>query len=271
MSSPTIAPAPRRTTTHPFSDALTMLGRNLTRMQRDPSQVIVVIALPVIFLLLFVYVFGNTLGAGISVSGTDGYLGYVVPGILIIGLAASAQGTSVSVNTDMTEGIIARFRTMAIARGAVLTGHVAGAIIQTLLGIVGVLAISLLLGYRPAADATDWLGVVGVLTLITFALSWLAVAIGTFANSATVASNMPMPLVLLPFLGSSFVPAESMPDGLRWFSEYQPFTPFIESVRSLLDGAPAGDDILATAIWSFAIAVLGYVWALAQYNRKSIR
>lgn len=271
MSSATIAPAPRKTTPHPFSDALTMLGRNLKRMQRDPSQVIVVIALPVIFLLLFVYVFGNTLGAGIGFQGTDGYLEYVVPGILLIGVAAGAQGTSVSVNTDMTEGIIARFRTMAIARGAVLTGHVVGAIIQTLLGMVGVLAISFLLGYRPEAGAADWLGVVGVLALIAFALSWLSVAIGTFANSATVASNLPMPLVLLPFLGSSFVPADSMPDGLRWFTEHQPFTPFIESVRSLLDGVPAIDDILTAAIWCGAIAFLGYVWALAQYNRKSIR
>ncbi|WP_221351095.1 ABC transporter permease [Streptomyces beigongshangae] len=271
MSGATLAPAARSTASHPFSDALTMLGRNLRRMQRDPSQVIVVVALPVIFLLLFVYVFGNTLGAGIGTGGTDAYLEYVVPGILLIGVAAGAQGTSVSVNTDMTEGIIARFRTMAIARGAVLTGHVAGAIIQTLLGMAGVLAISLLLGYRPAADAVDWLGVAGVLTMVAFALSWLAVAIGTFANSATIASNLPMPLVLLPFLGSSFVPADSMPDGVRWFSEYQPFTPFIESVRSLLDGTPAGDDILAAAAWCCAIALLGYVWALAQYNRRSIR
>ncbi|WP_310726169.1 ABC transporter permease [Streptomyces sp. N2A] len=271
MSSATIAPAPRKTTPHPFSDALTMLGRNLKRMQRDPSQVIVVIALPVVFLLLFVYVFGNTLSTGIGVHGTAGYLSYVVPGILVIGVAAGAQGTSISVNTDMTEGIIARFRTMAIARGAVLTGHVVGAIIQTFLGMLGVMAISLLLGYRPAADIADWFGVVGVLALIAFALSWLSVAMGTFANSATVASNLPMPLVLLPCLGSGFVPAGSMPDGLRWFSEHQPFTPFIECIRSLLNGTPAGDDFLATAIWCVAIALLGYTWALAQYNRKSIR
>lgn len=215
--SATIATTTHRTTTYPFSDALTMLGRNLRRAQRDPSQVIVVIALPVIFLLLFVYVFGNTLGSGIGIHGTDSYLSYIVPGVLVFGVTAGAQGTSVSVNTDMTERIIARFRTMAIARSAVLTGHVAGSMIQTLLGMVGVLAISLLLGYRPAADAGDWVGVVTLLALITFALNWISVALGTFANSATVASNLPMPLVLLPFLGSGFVPTGSMPDGLRWY------------------------------------------------------
>ncbi|MVO86192.1 ABC transporter permease [Streptomyces sp. p1417] len=269
--STTLAPAPRSTATHPFTDTLTMLGRNLKRMQRNPTQVIVVIAVPVIFLVLFVHVFGNTIGAGIGAHGTDRYLAYVVPGVLVLGISAGSQTTSVTVNTDMTEGIIARFRTMAIARGAVLTGHVLGSMIQTLLGMAGVTGIALLLGYRPDASAVDWLGTAAVVTMIAFALSWLAVALGTSAGSASVASNLPMPLVLLPFLGSGFVPADTMPDGLRWFSEHQPFTPFIDAVRGLLDGRPAGEDIVLTAVWCGAIAVVGYAWALAQYNRKSVR
>jgi ABC-2 type transport system permease protein len=258
-------------TTHVLRDAATMLSRNLTHVRRDPSQVLVVIALPIIFLLLFVYVFGATLGSGIGVEGTSGYLDYVMPGVLALGIAAGAQGTAVSVCTDMTEGIISRFRTMAISRAAVLTGHVVGAMLQIALGLAGVVGLALLLGYRPDATVTDWAGVIGVSAMITFALTWLAVAIGTFARTATTASNMPMPLVLLPFLGSGFVPADTMPDALRWFAQNQPFTPFVDSLRGLLAGQPDASAILAAAAWCAGISLVGYVWALTQYNRRSVR
>ena len=273
----TTAPTPgspngdRQGSSRPLRDALTMLSRNLTHMQRDPSQVLVVVALPVIFLLLFVFVFGNTLSGGLGVAGTAGYLDYVMPGVLVLGVAAGAQGTAVSVCTDMTEGVIARFRTMDISRSAVLTGHVASGVIQTALGLIGVIVVALLLGYRPGGHPASWAAAIGVLALITFALTWLAVAIGTFANSPTIASNLPMPLVLLPFLGSGFVPTNSMPAGLRWFSEHQPFTPFIEAVRGLLAGEPDTSDILTTLAWCAGIALVGYLWALTQYHRKSIR
>jgi ABC-2 type transport system permease protein len=254
------------------SDSLTMLRRNLLHMRRYPSMTLLLIGMPVIFLLLFVYVFGGTLGAGLGEPGGRGaYLAYVVPGILLIGVASGATGTAISVAMDMTEGIVARFRTMAISRAAVLTGHVVGSVLQTLLAMAVVIAVALLIGYRPSAGPVAWLEVIGVLTLITFALTWLAVALGMLTRSVESASNLPMPLSLLPFLGSGFVPTASMPTGIRWFAEYQPFTPVMQTLRGLLTGAPIGNSGLLAVGWCVAIALGGYLWSRALYERSSAR
>ena len=160
--------------------------------------------MPIIFLLLFVYVFGGTLGAGLGTpgGGRAEYLNYVVPGILLMTIAAAVNGTSVSVAMDKTEGIVARFRTMAIARASVLTGHVLGSVIQTLLSLLIVLLVAIALGFRPSAGPLGWLAVFAVLAMTSFALTWLAVALGLVARTVEEASNTPMPLILLPFLGS---------------------------------------------------------------------
>lgn len=261
------------TMTYTVTDSMTMLRRNLRHAVRYPSLTLLVAAMPVIFLLLFVFVFGDTLGAGLTgVSGGRAeYIAYVTPGILIMGIAGSAQGTAISVAMDMTEGIIARFRTMSISRASVLIGHVVGAVIQTMLGLVVVLGVALLIGFRPTAGPVEWLGVVGVLVLLSFALTWLSVALGLVTKSVETASNLPMPLLLLPFLGSGFVPTDSMPAGLRAFAEYQPFTPFIETLRGLLLGTPIGNSALIAVIWSAVIALGGYLWALKLYNRDPSR
>jgi ABC-2 type transport system permease protein len=215
------------------ADSATMLRRQLRHMLRYASMTLMLIGMPIVFLLLFVYVFGGTLGAGLGgpAGGREEYLDVVVPGILLIGVASGAIGTAISVAMDMTEGIIARFRTMAVFRLSVLTGHVLGSMIQTMLGLVVVTGVALLIGFRPNASPVEWLAAAGILAGITFALTWLCVAFGLVAKTVEAASNLPQPLVFVPFPGSGFVPTDSMPTGLRWFAEYQPFTPVMDTVR----------------------------------------
>jgi ABC-2 type transport system permease protein len=256
--------------TYAVSDSATMLRRNLKHQLRYPSVTLMLVGMPIVFLLLFVYVFGGQLGAGLP--GTHGnrasYLTYVVPGILIMAVASAALGTAISVATDMTGGIIDRFRTMAIARGAVLIGHVIGSMIQTVIAVTIVLGVALALGYRTDASPLAWLGAVGVLLLFTFALVWLSAALGLAAKSVETASNTPMFLTLLPLLSSGFVPTGSMPPGLRQFAEYQPYTPVTQTVRGLLTGTPTGGHAIAAVAWSVGIALVCYLWAVRLYNRR---
>ena len=261
------------TLAYALTDSATMLRRNLRRLQRYPSMTLLLVGMPIVFLLLFVYVFGGQLGAGFN-GGHDSrgaYLDYVMPGILLITVAAAAQGTAITVAMDMTAGIIDRFRTMAIARASVLTGHVIASVIQALFGLAVVLAVALALGFRPTADPVAWLAVIGLLTLFTFALVWLCAALGLAAKTVETASNTPMVLTLLPFLSSGFVPTETMPPGLRQFAEYQPFTPVTEAVRGLLSGTGAGTSAIAAIAWSVGIALAGYLWARHLYNRRRAR
>jgi ABC-2 type transport system permease protein len=254
-------------------DSTTMLRRNLKHAVRYPVLTLLVAAVPIVFLLLFVYVLGGTLGAGLGgvTAGRADYVNYVVPGVLVLAIASGAQGTAISVAMDMTEGIIARFRTMSIARAAVLTGHVVGAVVQTLIGVVVVVGVALLVGFRPDANPVEWIATIGVLTMISFALSWLSVAMGLHSKTVEGASNLPMPLMILPFLSSGFVPAESMPAGLSWFAEHQPFTSMIETLRGLLTGTPIGNAGLVAVAWCAVLAGVGYWWALRNYDRRPAR
>jgi ABC-2 type transport system permease protein len=254
-------------------DSMTMVRRSLKHMLRYPVLTLMVAGIPVVILLMFVYVFGDTMGAGlVGVSGGRAdYVNYLAPGILLLAVAGSAQGTAISVAIDMQEGIIARFRTMAIARVSVLTGHVVGSVIQTMLGLGLVIGIALLVGFRPTADLVEWIAVTGLLVLVALALTWLSVALGLAAKSVETASNTPMFLMLLPFLGSGFVPTAGMPIGLRWFAEYQPFTPFIETLRGLLLGTPIGSSAVVAVAWFVAITLAGYLWAKKLYNRDPIK
>ncbi|MDN3353136.1 ABC transporter permease [Actinomadura sp. DC4] len=245
-------------------DSATMLRRNLRHALRYPSMSLSTAAMPIIFMLLFVYVFGSTLGAGI---GGGRYVDYVAPGVILMTAAAGAISTSVSVCMDMTEGIVARFRTMAISRVSVLTGHVVGSMIQTAFGMVLVTGVALLIGFRPSAGPAEWAAAIGVLLMLTLALTWLAVAFGLVSDRPETASNLPLPLTLLPFLGSGFVPTGSMPAGVRQFAEYQPFTPITETLRGLLMGTPIGHSALIAVAWCAAIALGGYLWAKTRFNR----
>ncbi len=241
------------------TDSATMLRRNLKHQLRYPSVTLQLVGLPVVFLLLFVYVFGGQLGAGLGTRPHDdrtAYLTYVVPGILIMTVAAAALGT------------IDRFRTMAIARGAVLTGHVVGSLIQTIIGLILVLGVALAIGYRPTAGPLAWLAAVGLLLLFALALVCLSAALGLAAKSVETASNTPMFLTLLPLLSSGFVPTATMPGGLRQFAEYQPYTPVTQTVRGLLTGTHTGDHAIAAIAWSLGIAIVSYLWAVRLYNRR---
>ena len=260
--------------TYAIRDSMTMLRRNLRRSLRYPVAPATTMGIPIVLLLLFVFVFGNTLGAGLpGASGEAGgggrgdYLDYVTPGILLLAITGAAQSTAIAVAMDMTEGIVARFRTMAIARASVLTGHVVGSLIQTLLGLAVVTGVALALGFDATASSLDWLAAIGLLALVTFAVTWLAVALGLVTKSVEAASNLPMPLILLPFLGSGFVPTESMPPALRWFAENQPFTPIMETLRGLLLGTPIGSSGWLAIAWSLAIGLGSYVWAKHLYDR----
>src|SRR6266545_885602 len=205
------------------SDSATMLRRQLRHMLRYPSMTLILVGMPVVFLLLFVYVFGGTLGAGLGGPGPGGggraeYVNYVTPGIILITLAA-------------------------------------------------VIGVALLIGFRPTTGLVEWVAATGVLVMVTVALVWLSVALGLVTESVETASNLPMPLVFLPFLGSGFVPTDSMPVGLRWFAEYQPFTPVIETVRGLLMGTPIGNSGYLAVAWCVGIALASYLWARRLFNR----
>jgi ABC-2 type transport system permease protein len=255
------------------TDSATMLRRNLKHQLRYPSLTLMLAGFPIVFLLLFVYVLGGQLGtglggSGLSHGGRSAYVTYVVPGILIITVASAALGTAISVATDMTGGIIDRFRTMSIARAAVLTGHVIGSLLQTLVVLVLVVGVALAIGFRPTASPLAWLATAGVLLLFAVALIWLSTALGLAAKSVETASNTPMFLTLLPFLSSGFVPTDTMPAGLRQFAEYQPFTPVTQTVRGLLTDNPIGTHAIVAIAWSAGITLASYLWAVRLYNRR---
>jgi ABC-2 type transport system permease protein len=262
--------------TSAVSDTATMSRRSLLHLRRYPSMTLLLLGMPVVLLLLFVYVFGGTLGAGLPAgavagggTGRSAYLAYLTPAMVVLAAASAAQGTAISVATDMTQGIVARFRTMPISPGSVLAGHVVGALVQSFLAMGAILALSVALGYRPTADPLAWLVIVTVLALTALALTWVSVALGLVSDSVETASNLPMFLVFLPFLSSGFVPAESMPAGLSWFAEHQPFTPVMDAVRSLLDTGSVASTTLALAVgWTVVIAAAGYAWARVLYRRE---
>ena len=259
------------TSTYAVRDSITMLRRNLLHLRRYPGLSLFPIFMPVIFLLLFVYVFGGTLGNGITAGGGRGaYINFLTPGILLFTVAGAAQITAISVAKDMTEGIIARFKTMRIWRPAVLAGHVLGSLFLTLIGLGVVIAVALLLGYDSAAGAMRWLAALGLLVLLAIALIWVSVALGLFAKSVETASNLPMFLILLPFLSSAFVPVASMPGALRWFAENQPFTPITNTVRHLLLSQHVGSAGITAIVWCLAITVGAYVWARHLYNHRPV-
>lgn len=258
---------------HAVHDSTTMLRRNLKHAIRYPSVSLAAPMLPVMMLLLFVYAFGDSIGAGIGGAGAsrDVYLEYLTPGIVIMAVASGSLSTSVAVCSDMTEGIINRFRTMNITRSSFMTGHVFGSVAQTAFSVVVVVAVALAVGFRPDANALEWLAAAGLLLAIAFSLTWLSVALGLVSKTVEAASNKPLIIQFLPFIGSAFVPAESMSPGLRWFAENQPFTPMTETLRGLLSGSPIGNDAWLALAWCGGIALVGFLWSRFLFNRDANR
>ena len=250
-------------------DSSTMLRRNLLHARRYPSLTLNLLFTPIMLLLLFVYIFGDTLSAGISGGGPDrsAYIAYLVPGLLLMTIGSTVIGTAVSVSNDMTEGVIARFRTMAIHRSSVLVGHVVGSVLQSIMSVVLVGAVAVAIGFR-STDATvlEWLAAFGLLALFALALTWIAVGIGLISPNAEAASNNAMPLILLPLLSSTFVPVHSMPGWFQPIAEYQPFTPAIETLRGLLLGSEIAHSGWLAVAWCLRFTVLGYFWSTSKFN-----
>jgi ABC-2 type transport system permease protein len=242
-----------------------MLRRNLRHAIRYPAVGFGSALTPILMLLLFVYAFGDSIGAGMG-GGRGAYVDYLTPGIIVMGVAAGAMSTSIAVCSDMTGGIINRFRAMPVTRSSFMTGHVIGSVIQTMACMVLVVGVALAVGFRSDASPLEWLAAAGLLTAIAFAVTWLSAALGLVSKTVESASNKPLLIQFLPFLGSAFVPAGSMAPGLRWFAENQPFTPMTETLRGLLSGTAIGDNGWISLAWCAGIALVGYLWSRSLFN-----
>ncbi|MFJ9507246.1 ABC transporter permease [Streptomyces anulatus] len=250
-------------------DANTMLRRNLLHARRYPSLTLNLLLTPIMMLLLFVYIFGDVMSAGIGGADRSDYIAYIVPGILLMTIGSTVIGAAVSVSTDMTEGIIARFRTMAIHRSSVIIGHVVGSVLQVLASLVLVGAVAVAIGFRSTdATALEWLAAFGLLALFALAFTWIAVGMGLASPNAEAAGNMAMPLILLPLISSAFIPVETMPGWFRPIAEYQPFTPAIETLRGLLLGSEIGHNGWLAVGWCLALTALGYLWSKSLFDRE---
>ncbi|WP_086771976.1 ABC transporter permease [Streptomyces bobili] len=251
-------------------DSNTMLRRNLLHARRYPSLTLNLLLTPIMMLLLFVYIFGGVMSAGIGGGTADRseYIAYIVPGILMMTIGSTVIGAAVSVSTDMAEGVIARFRTMAIHRGSVIIGHVVGSVLQVLASLVLVGIVAVAIGFRSTdATALEWLAAFVLLALFALALTWIAVGMGLASPNAEAASNMAMPLILLPLVSSAFIPADTMPGWFQPIAEYQPFTPAIETLRGLLLGTEIGHNGWLAVAWCLALCALGYFWSTSLFNR----
>ncbi|MFF7790191.1 ABC transporter permease [Streptomyces sp. NPDC007991] len=251
-------------------DSSTMLRRNLLHARRYPSMTLNLLLTPIMLLLLFVYVFGGVMSAGIGGGGADrsDYIAYLVPGLLMMTIGSTVIGAAISVSMDMTEGLIARFRTMAVYRGSVLVGHVVGSVLQVLASLVLVGAIAVAIGFRSRdATALEWLAAFGLIALFALALTWIAVGMGMASPNPEAAGNMATPLILLPMISSAFVPIDAVPGWFQPIAEYQPFTPAIETLRGLLLGTEIGNNGWIAIAWCVGLTGLGYRWSTSLFNR----
>ena len=253
-------------------DSATMLGREIKHSIRLLRLLVVsAVLVPVVMLLLFDYILGGTLGQVLGGAARGGaYIDYLVAGILVMTVAGGCGPTAINVTMDMTSGFVDRIRTMSVTRGALLAGHVGVSVLRMLVATAAVTGVALLLGFRPKASVADWFAVVGIVAAFSFALAWLSAAIGLVTKSVAGANGSTLPLsFLLPFLSSTFVPAGSMPAGVRWFAANQPFTPVVDSLRALLTGAPIGNTGYLALAWCAAIALVSYLWAQAAFRRAT--
>ena len=251
------------TTSAPLTDSRIMLRRNFKHILRNPFTIFNGTLMPVLIMLIFVYVFGNAFNVG------EHYIEYATPGLILLAITYGLSATAVSVSSDMTKGIINRFKVMNISRSAVLNGHVVATMLNSTVAIAVIIGMAFALGFRSPATLLDWLGAIGIVVATAFAAAWLTVALGMAAKTPESAGLAVVPLILLPFVSSAIVPAAKMGQGVRQFAEYQPFTPIIESLRGLLAGTPSGGYAAAALAWCAGIAVLGYAWSRATFSKRA--
>ncbi len=245
------------------SHSTVMLRRNFKHIARNPTSVFNAVLMPIVIMLMFVYMMGDAFNVGVD------YIDYATPGLILLAVCYGLGATATAVNSDMTKGIINRFKVMDISRGAVLTGHVVASLLTNVISIVALIGVAFLLGFSPSASFLDWLGVAGMVVLLGFAAGWLTIALGLAAKSAETAGLAAVPLIMLPFFSSAIVPAEKMGPGLRQFAEYQPFTPIIETMRGLLNGAPSAGTAIAAVAWCAGIALVGCLWARSTFKKRA--
>lgn len=248
---------------HFCSDMEVMLGRSMRHIFRSMDTIITVTITPIAMMLLFVYVFGGAIQAG-----TDNYVNYLLPGILLIAIASGIAYTAYRLFMDMQRGIFERFHSMPIARSAALWGHVLTSLVSNAISVGVIILVALIMGFRSPAGVLSWLAVAGILALFTLALTWIAAIAGLSAKSVDGASAFSYPLLFLPFISSAFVPTGSMPSGVRAFAENQPVTSIVEAIRALLSGQPVGNDIWVALAWCLGITVVAYIFAMRVYRRK---
>ncbi|MGY1898624.1 ABC transporter permease [Nocardia gipuzkoensis] len=250
-------------TTHFFADTTLLLGRSLRHITRSADTIITTTIMPIAFMLLFVYVFGGAID-----SGSDSYVQYLLPGILLITIASGIAYTAFRLFLDMKSGIFERFQSMPIARSSVLWAHVLTSLVANLISLVVVVLVALLMGFRSGAGILAWLAVAGILILFTLALTWIAVIPGLSAKTPDGASAFSYPLIFLPFISSAFVPTDTMPGPLRAFAENQPVTSIIDAIRNLFTEQPVGSDIWIALGWCVGILAVAYLFAMTTYRRK---
>ena len=258
-----VTPTPASATTHVVGDAIVMVKRSLRHILRSPDTIITTAITPIAMLLLFVYVFGGAID-----SGSDSYVTYLLPGILLITVASGVAYTSYRLFLDLQSGIFERFHSMPIARSSVLWAHVLTSMVANALSLVIIVLVALVMGFRTSAGPLEWLAVVGILALFTLALTWIAVIAGLSAKSVDGAGGFSYPLIFLPFISSAFVPTATMPGPVRAFAENQPVTSIVNTIQDLFAQRPVGVDIWIALAWCLGILVLAYVFAMAAYRRK---
>jgi ABC-2 type transport system permease protein len=250
-------------TTSALTDSRIMLRRNLKHIRRNPTTIFNGALMPVVVMLLLVYVFGNAFSVG------ERYIEYATPGLILLAISYGLSATAVSVNSDMTKGIINRFKVMNVSRGAVLNGHVVATVLGSTIAVTVIIGMAFALGFRSPATLLDWLGAIGIIAATAFAAAWLTVALGMAAKTPESAGLTVVPLILLPFVSSAIVPADKMGQGIRQFAEYQPFTPIIESLRGLLAGTPSVGYAAAALAWCTGTALVGYLWSRATFSKRA--
>ncbi len=249
---------------HFFSDMGVMLGRSMRHVFRSTDTIITVTITPIAMMLLFVYVFGGAIQAG-----TDNYVNYLLPGILLMAIASGIAYTAYRLFMDMQRGIFERFHSMPIARSAALWGHVLTSLVSNAISVLVIILVALLMGFRSSAGVLSWLAVAGILALFTLALTWIAAIAGLSAKSVDGAGAFSYPLIFLPFISSAFVPTETMPRAVRAFAENQPVTSIVEAVRALLSRQPLGSEIWVALAWCLGVTVVAYFFAMKAYRQRS--
>lgn len=246
----------------PIKDTFILLNRSMKHILRSPDTIITVAVMPIAFMLLFVYVFGGAIK-----TGTDNYVNYLLPGILLIAIASGVSYTAFRLFMDMQKGILARFNSMPINRSSVLWSHVLTSIVSNSISLAIIIGVALLMGFRSSASILEWFMVVGILLLFMLALTWLAVIPGLKAKSIDGASAFSYPLILLPFISSAFVPTDSMTTVVRVFAENQPVTAIVDAIRSLLNSSPVGNDLWVALAWCVGLTLVAFLFATRIYKK----